>query len=66
MISVCMATYNGEKYIREQMNSILEQLGEDDELIISDDLSSDKTVEIIKSYKDKRIKLYIHEDNHGL
>ena len=65
MISVCMATYNGEKYIREQMNSILEQLGEDDELIISDDLSSDKTVEIIKSYKDKRIKLYIHEDNHG-
>lgn len=65
MISVCMATYNGEKYIREQMNSILEQIGEEDELIISDDLSSDKTVEIIKSYKDKRIKLYIHEDNHG-
>lgn len=37
MISVCMATYNGEKYIREQMDSILEQLGEEDELIISDD-----------------------------
>ena len=65
MISVCMATYNGEKYIREQMDSILQQLGEGDELIISDDLSSDKTVEIIKSYKDKRIKLYIHGDNHG-
>lgn len=65
MISVCMATYNGEKYIRVQMDSILQQLGEGDELIISDDLSSDKTVEIIKSYKDKRIKLYIHGDNHG-
>ena len=65
MISVCMATYNGEKYIREQLSSILEQLAETDELIISDDLSSDKTVEIIEGYKDKRIKLYIHENNRG-
>lgn len=64
MISVFMATYNGEKYVREQMDSILQQLGEGNELIISDDLSSDKTDEIIKSYKDKRIKLYIHWDNH--
>ena len=36
-ISVCMATYNGELYIEEQLNSILSQLGEHDELIISDD-----------------------------
>lgn len=65
MISVCMATYNGEKYIREQLDSILVQLAEDDELVISDDLSSDKTIEIIQSYKDMRIKLYIHRENHG-
>lgn len=65
MISVCMATYNGEKYIREQLDSILEQLAAGDELIISDDMSSDSTVDIIQSYKDTRIKLYIHEKNHG-
>ena len=56
-ISVCMATYNGEKYIREQLNSIIEQLGPDDELIISDDGSEDKTVEIIQGIKDFRIQL---------
>lgn len=58
MISVCMATYNGEKFIKEQIDSILCQLSENDELIISDDYSTDKTVDIIKSYVDPRIKLY--------
>lgn len=57
-ISVCMATYNGEKYIQEQLNSILEQLGEEDELIISDDSSTDRTIEIIERLKDNRIKLF--------
>lgn len=65
MISVCMATYNGEKYIQEQIESILSQLSFDDELIISDDMSTDKTREIIEHINDKRIKLYLHEDNHG-
>lgn len=59
MISVCMATYNGEKYIKEQIDSILIQLNENDELIISDDGSTDKTLEIINSYNDRRIKLLI-------
>jgi glycosyltransferase involved in cell wall biosynthesis len=57
-ISVCIATYNGEKYIKEQLESILKQLSIDDEVIISDDSSTDKTLEIIESFKDKRIKLY--------
>lgn len=57
MISVCMATYNGEKYLKEQIDSILVQLAPQDELIISDDGSTDKTLEIIKSYKDNRITL---------
>ena len=56
--SVCMATYNGEKYIAAQIISILAQIGPDDELIISDDGSTDKTVEIIKTFRDPRIKLY--------
>ena len=64
-ISVCMATYNGEKYIREQLDSILYQLSDNDEVIISDDNSSDKTVEIIKSYNDKRIKIYKNENERG-
>lgn len=58
MISVCMATYNGEKYIKEQIDSILKQLGSDDELVISDDGSSDGTIDIILGYHDPRIHLY--------
>lgn len=65
MISVCMATYNGEQYISEQIDSILAQLTDDSELIISDDGSSDNTVKIIKSYKDERIRL-IHGPQNGV
>lgn len=53
-----MATRNGEKYIHQQLGSILSQIGETDEVIISDDSSSDKTVEIIKTFDDKRIWLF--------
>ena len=56
-ISVAMATYNGESYIKEQLESIICQLDKNDEIVISDDGSTDKTVTIIKSFKDKRIKL---------
>lgn len=58
-ISVAMATYNGEKFISDQIESILKQLDRNDELIISDDNSKDNTVEIIKGYmeKDDRVKL---------
>lgn len=54
-ISVCMATYNGEKYIREQLESILCQIGKEDEVIVSDDSSTDETVNIIKSFNDDRL-----------
>lgn len=57
MLSVCMPTYNGEKFIGKQLSSILKQLGENDEVVISDDSSTDKTVEIIKSFNDERIRL---------
>jgi len=52
-----MATYNGEKYIEEQLNSILPQLLDEDEVIISDDHSSDRTLEIISNLQDGRIKV---------
>ena len=57
MNSICIATYNGEKYIHEQLSSILSQINIDDEVIISDDNSTDRTIEIIKSINDSRIKL---------
>lgn len=57
MISVCIATYNGEHYIKMQVQSILSQLGENDEIIVSDDNSSDNTLAIIRSFNDKRIKI---------
>ncbi|WP_296012603.1 glycosyltransferase [uncultured Treponema sp.] len=63
MISVCMATYNGERFIKEQIDSILPQLSKDDELIISDDVSTDRTLEIIASYNDERIKVFHHQKN---
>ena len=49
MNSICIATYNGEQYIKEQLDSILKQIASDDEVIISDDSSTDHTIEIIKS-----------------
>jgi glycosyltransferase involved in cell wall biosynthesis len=61
MISVCMATYNGEKFVQEQIESILRQLKNDDQLIISDDSSTDSTIDVIKSIKDKRIILIEHQ-----
>lgn len=65
MISVCMATYNGEKYIEEQLVSILIQISLDDEIIISDDGSTDKTINIISSFCDKRIVLLHNTGRHG-
>ena len=64
-IAVCMASYNGEKYIKEQLESILPQLGEDDDLIISDDGSKDNTYEIIRQFGDKRIKYIMNTGKHG-
>lgn len=56
-ISVCIPTYNGSLYIREQLDSILNQLGINDEVIVSDDSSLDNTIEIIESFNDSRIKI---------
>ena len=65
MISVCIAAYNGEKYIREQIASILFQLNSDDEVIISDDGSKDGTIAILESFHDQRIRIYSNEGTHG-
>jgi len=56
--SVCMATYNGERFIIEQLRSILKQIQPEDEVVISDDGSTDQTVQLIKSLHDPRIRLF--------
>ncbi len=58
MISVALATYNGQKYIMAQLISILSQLSANDEVIISDNYSTDNTIPIIKKINDKRIKIF--------
>lgn len=64
-ISVCMATYNGGPYIKEQLESILCQIGVNDEVIISDDMSTDNTFDVIESFQDPRIHIYKHTSDHG-
>ncbi|MCX5469847.1 glycosyltransferase family 2 protein [Acinetobacter nematophilus] len=64
-ISVCLATYNGEKYVREQLVSILKQLSPNDEIIVSDDHSTDKTLSVIESLNDPRIRIIINELGKG-
>lgn len=65
-ISVCMATYNGELYLRKQIDSILCQLVDGDELIIIDDGSKDSTVDIIMSYSNIKIKFHSNIFNCGV
>lgn len=65
MISVCIATYNGEKFIRRQLDSILSEIEPEDEVVISDDSSTDNTVEIIKSYRDTRIRIFDNQKFHS-
>ena len=67
LVSIITPTYNHEKYIGECIESVLNQTYKNWEMIIVDDCSSDKTVEIIKKYaaQDSRIKLIQHNENYG-
>lgn len=67
-VSIVLPTYNGERYIRESIESILDQTFTDWELIIVNDCSTDATSDIIKEYtaKDKRIKIIHNKTNQKL
>lgn len=58
MVSVCMATYNGAQFISQQLISIIGQLSPLDEIIVSDDSSTDNTLAIVRAFQDERIKIY--------
>lgn len=66
-VSVLMTVYNREKYIADAIESVLASSYSNFELIIVDDCSRDKSLEIAKEYakKDKRIKVYVNETNLG-
>lgn len=64
-ISVIMAAYNAEKTIGYAINSIINQSFQDFEILICDDFSTDNTISVVKSYSDKRIRLFSNSSNIG-
>ena len=66
MISVCMATFNGGKFIREQLESILSQLPPDAEIVIADDGSTDDTLLVVDSLNESRIRVLPAERHLGV
>jgi glycosyltransferase involved in cell wall biosynthesis len=66
MISVCLASYNGLKFLPIQIDSILSQLTLNDELIIVDDCSTDSTYEYLLSLNDSRIRIFQNDFNLGV
>lgn len=66
LISVLLPVYNAEEYIQEAISSILNQTYKEFELIIINDCSTDKSLEIINSFKDKRIKTFSNKKNLGI
>lgn len=66
-VSVIMATYNGSRYIRHSINSILSQTHHDLELVVVDDCSSDgETARILASYNDPRLRVFRNATNLGV
>ena len=64
MISIVLATYNGEKYLREQLESIYNQTYQNFELIVSDDCSTDSTIDILNEYRKKYGLKYIQNNKN--
>lgn len=65
MISILLATYNGEKYIKKSIDSILEQSFQDWELLIGFNGTKDNSKEIVKQYNDPRIRIFDYGDDKG-
>lgn len=65
-VTILMSVYNGEKYLKEAVDSILNQTFQDFEFIIINDASTDGTLDILKSYSDTRIKIHTNKKNLGV
>lgn len=64
-VSVIIPSYNHERFVKECIDSVLSQTFQDFEIVITDDNSTDRTVEIIRSFGDPRIKLFVNTENRG-
>ena len=67
-ISIALCTYNGAKFLQEQLDSIAFQTRIPDEMIICDDQSKDSTLEILKNFVSKAsfpVRLFLNEKNLG-
>lgn len=65
-VSVCIPTFNGERFLQEAIESVLAQDFQDFELIIVDDASTDGTVDIVHNFKDSRLRFYRNEISIGI
>jgi glycosyltransferase involved in cell wall biosynthesis len=65
-ISVCMAVYNGSAYLLPQMQSILEQLRPNDEVVVVDDASQDNSAELLRNFSDSRVRVFCNDHNLGV
>jgi Glycosyl transferase family 2 len=65
-VSVCMTSFNGERFVREQLESVLGQLREGDEVVLTDDASTDGTRAVVEGLRDPRIKAEWRQRNVGL
>ena len=65
MISVCIATYNGERFIERQVTSILSQINAEDEVVVADDGSTDNTLAILRGLNDPRIRIVDGAHRHS-
>ena len=65
-VTVLMAAYNGARYLKDAIDSILNQTFKDFEILIIDDGSTDQSAEIVQSYKDPRIRFLRNEQNMGI
>ena len=65
-VSICIPTFNNEKYISETIDSALNQTYQNFEIIVSDDASKDRTIEIARKFHDPRIKIFVNRTNTGI
>ncbi len=65
-VSVCIPAYNGERFLREAIDSVFAQEYQDFEIVVSDDASTDQSNEIVHSYHDPRLRLYRNEIGIGI
>src|SRR6185369_1264323 len=65
-VSVVMAVFNGSRFLRQQVDSVLAQLEGEDELVIVDDASTDDSLKLLRAIDSPRIKIYCNEVNSGV